>query len=288
MKDSDWKIIETLKNSSSITQAAEALYMSQPTLTKRVQQIEREWDIEIIRRNSKGIILTPAGYCLAEYAGKLNVIFNEIPGRLEKIKKGTAGELRIGVPNSFGRFSLPALLQKYKKSYTDSSFQVITMLSSEIGKKIEEGKLDVGFVKGEVPVSCKKYYIGEEQLYIVYSREFEAEDLPDLPMITYLKDPFTQDIINTWWEEMFRTPPNIGFRVNHGDTCREMIINGLGYGLFFSDNFFRDTKQLYIRPALDRAGCPVVRNIYFIYQVEEMDALKQNFIDFVLDKRERG
>ena len=56
MKNIDWMILKMLYEKRSMTKAAEALYMTQPALTKRIKAIENEWGVEVVKRSSKGVI----------------------------------------------------------------------------------------------------------------------------------------------------------------------------------------------------------------------------------------
>ena len=66
MKNIDWMILKMLYEKRSMTKAAEALYMTQPALTKRIKAIENEWDVEVVKRSSKGVIFTDEGRYLVK------------------------------------------------------------------------------------------------------------------------------------------------------------------------------------------------------------------------------
>lgn len=66
MKNIDWKILKVLYEKRSMTKAAEALYMTQPALTKRIKAIEAEWGVEVVKRSSKGVIFTEEGSYLVK------------------------------------------------------------------------------------------------------------------------------------------------------------------------------------------------------------------------------
>ena len=57
MKEIDWKILIVLYEKKSMTKAAEALFMTQSALTKRVRSIENEWNEEVVHRTSQGVTL---------------------------------------------------------------------------------------------------------------------------------------------------------------------------------------------------------------------------------------
>ena len=65
MNDIDWKLISTLYDNPNITRTADILYTTQPTVSKRLQQIEEEFGVQIVIRSSKGVSFTPEGefYC---------------------------------------------------------------------------------------------------------------------------------------------------------------------------------------------------------------------------------
>ncbi len=69
MKDSDWEILYALYKKPNITKVANMLFMTQPSLTKRLQQMEKEFDVTIVDRTPKGLVFTKEGTYLAKQAG---------------------------------------------------------------------------------------------------------------------------------------------------------------------------------------------------------------------------
>ena len=78
MKNIDWMILKVLYEKRSMTQAAEALYMTQPALTKRIKSIEAEWGIEVVKRSSKGVTFTEEGKYLVKKSSIMIDFLNEI------------------------------------------------------------------------------------------------------------------------------------------------------------------------------------------------------------------
>jgi DNA-binding transcriptional LysR family regulator len=70
MRDQDWAIISKLHSEKNITRTADLVFMTQPTLTKRIQQIEEELGIALVTRSSKGVVFTPEGEYVAKKAEK--------------------------------------------------------------------------------------------------------------------------------------------------------------------------------------------------------------------------
>ena len=61
MKDTDWEILYRLYETPNMTKVADMLYISQPSLTKRVKSMEKDFGVKIINRTSKGVKFTPEG-----------------------------------------------------------------------------------------------------------------------------------------------------------------------------------------------------------------------------------
>lgn len=65
MDNIDWLLMKLLHEKKSLNKTAESLYMTQSAVSKRLQRIEAEWDIKVVKRTSKGVIFTPSGGALA-------------------------------------------------------------------------------------------------------------------------------------------------------------------------------------------------------------------------------
>lgn len=70
MKDSDWEILYALYKKPNITKVANMLFMTQPSLTKRLQQMEKEFDVTIVDRTPKGLVFTKGRYVSCQ-AGRI-------------------------------------------------------------------------------------------------------------------------------------------------------------------------------------------------------------------------
>ncbi len=282
MKDSDWAILNMLYREPNITKAAELLFMTQPSLTKRLQQIEKEFNTTIAIRNPKGIVLTAQGEYLAKKAAVMLSAFKEIHQQVMEMNDGNEGTLKIGVNNSYGRFQLPSLLNQYQTLYPKIHYEIISGLSSDVLKMVNLKELHIGFIRGDHEFKGLKHLISVDPGYIVTKKEVLLNDLPNIPRIEYLMDPLTIKFLDHWWYEHFSVPPLKGLVVNHGDTCREMIANGLGYGIFLVPEFIEGTVGLYKQRMHTKGNIPFTRNTWMICNNNSYKIpFVQNFVDFV-------
>lgn len=282
MRDLDWEIIHTLHTYKNITKTADMLFIAQPTLTKRIQLIEEELGVPIIIRSSKGVTFTSEGEYVAKKAKQILDTIEDVKFNLSNSTGGTKGTLHIGVPNSYARFVLPSLIEKFSIKYPDIKLDVNTALSSEINKMAENREINIGFVRGNATGDIEKLLVSEDQIYIVNNSPIELDNLPNLFQIDYTKEPTIIKATDVWWKQHFSKPPNIRMKVNHGDTCLAMIKHNLGYGIFSDKNFFKNDHSLFSIPLVYKDGSKFTRKTYLVYHKEEVyNALVSNFINFV-------
>ncbi|MGE4276690.1 MAG: LysR family transcriptional regulator [Lawsonibacter sp.] len=283
MRDFDWQIIVTLHKTHNITKTAELLFISQPTLTKRIQVIEDELGIPLIVRSRRGSEFTPEGERIARKAEAIVMAIQEIKDDVVARNKGLKGILRLGVPYSYVRYVLPALLARYAKQYPSVEADIITTLSDELVRSVEDDALDLCFARYNAEDSyLERVLVSEDQIYAVYNRPFTLDELPDLPFIEFSKNPATVSAIQRWWNEHFPVSPNIRFKVTTGDSCISMVQHGLGYSIFPDPKYFQYESGLYSIPLDFADGTKFTRKTWLLYKKSsERNPIVTNFISFI-------
>lgn len=282
MDRNSWKIIAELRRTPNITKAADRLAMTQPALSKRLRLIEEDLGVRLVIRTPKGVSFTPEGEYVAQEAKKLLAHFAEIRSTLLHFGDHRSGTIRIGMTNSFLRYTLPSHLKDYKAQYPGIEFDTVTDVSSGIAERMERGEIHVGFIYGEIDGRFDRIRIGQEQACLVNIDEIALADLPSARQISYISDPFARRLLDSWWSSHFTRPPLIGMRANHGETCLEMIANGLGYGLFLSPKFVVGAPALYRAPLYFADGTPVARNAWMISRPDFQDmSLVADFLQYM-------
>ncbi|MCI8660860.1 MAG: LysR family transcriptional regulator [Lachnospiraceae bacterium] len=264
MKMSDWLLLQTLYEYRNVTHAADHLYLTQPTVTKRLKLIEEEFGVTIAIRGKRGIQFTPEGEYLAVKASQITAILREIRDHLALSSQEEPSTLLVGASNSMARSSLPGLIQTHRLTHPHVQFEIITERSSQLTRLMEQGRLDLAFVNGEIPFSGEKLLFRREHAYLASTMPLKPEDLNQYPYLTYYKDPCTQSILEHWWQEYHSSPFPTGLKVQHGDICREMVLKGLGYSIFFVQDYMADYPQ-YQYTLYHRDGTPLLRNTWLIF-----------------------
>ena len=281
MEYRDWKILKILFEQKNITRTAELLYISQPALTKRLQQIEKNFGVQIIIRGKRGIHFTPQGEYLVKCANEMLKKLQEINDNITNMDDKVMGTLRIGASYLVTRTKLPRLLKLFKDKYPDVEYSVTTGWSEQVYQSLINEDVQVGILRGEYAWQDGKSVLFHEPLMLVYHKEINIEDLPKLPRIDYGSDKKLKEMINTWWSDHFSVSPLVSMTVEKSDTCKEMIINGLGYAILPGE-VMDGSEDLFKIELSNKKGEPIVRNTWMFYHEESLNLkLVKAFVDFV-------
>ncbi|WP_332631329.1 LysR family transcriptional regulator [Halalkalibacter flavus] len=281
MDERDWLILMKLYEKKNITKTAQSLYISQPTLTKRIQQIEKEYKTAIINRGTKGVHFTPQGEYLAKCAEEMLERFQSIKETVLNMEEEVSGTLRLGVSNYIATHKLPRLLGQFQEQFPNVSYKVTTGWSQEVFHQVYHRDVQIGIVRGDYQWAEPKLLLFEENICIASKDKIELHDLPSLPRIDYKTDTLLLQTIDQWWSRTFSQPPFIGMEVDKGITCKEMVLNGLGYGILPSA-LVDDHQGLYKIDLTDEQGNPLVRKTWLFYHEDslKMKVMKE-FVQFV-------
>lgn len=278
MKDIDWKILTVLYEKRSITKAAEALYMTQSALTKRLKAVETEWGIEIAKRTSKGIVFTEDGHYMVKKASIMLDFLHEIEEHFAD--KNSAQELlRIGMPNSFSRLHMPGLFKAYHDTYDDLQIVTVPNSSDILMQQLLDGSIDIGIICGDFPYLGEKVCLFQENLYVVTQKDVKLDDIGQIPLIKSYLNPMVAMLVNQWWKNHFGNLPHEMYRVPHSDIAIEMVENGLGITFLFGDNWKYNKDHLQLIPVYGQDGEVITRKVWMM--ISEKALRSQKIMDFV-------
>ncbi|MGD8201015.1 LysR family transcriptional regulator [Ornithinimicrobium sp. W1679] len=128
--------------------AAEQLHLAQPAVSRSVRQLERELGVDLLRRTTRSVSLTPAGEVYAQRARAVTDRLVEAAVAARATADGRSGTLRLGVTGSATYGFLPALARAAATAMPDVSLQVRTeMLTPEQEQALLDDRLDVGVLR---------------------------------------------------------------------------------------------------------------------------------------------
>ncbi|ASN06378.1 LysR family transcriptional regulator [Virgibacillus necropolis] len=281
MDERDWMILQTLYHKKNITKAAQHLFISQPALTNRLQQLEKVFGVQIVNRGRRGVQFTPQGEYLAGCAEDMILTIQKMKENVLNMEGNVAGTIRLGVSNFFTDYKLPNLLKLFKEQYPKIEFKVTTGFSSHVTQLITNQNVHIGFVKGDYNWKGQKRLLFEENICIASKEEIDIRNLPQQPRIDYHTDSQLKASIDGWWSENFTAPPLVNIEVDKADTCKKMVLNGLGYAILPS-MILNDVEDLYKIMIKMKNGKPIIRKTWMFYHEDALKlSIVKAFIDFI-------
>lgn len=289
MDEKDCLMLQYLSQDGSLTKAAERLYTTQPALTYRLRQIEKEFGVPVIVKNGKGIKLTQEGEYLVTYSQKLLLFMRNAKDHVVNMRNEVEGNLRIGVSSYYGLYKLPNVLKDFLNQYPKVQINVDSGWSAEVFELLLQEDIHVGIVKGDYQWYDQKYLMSEENICMISREKIDLDSLPKLPRINFKLSKRTgsfsysslSQTIDDWWHERFKESPLITMQVDSYETCKEMVKNGYGYA-FIPKSFLHSTDELYWTDLIRKNGQAIKRNTWMLYRESSMQlSIVERFVNYI-------
>lgn len=134
----------------SFTLAAKALSISQPAVTKNIQEIENEYNIRLFKRVPGGVSLTPEGELFLVHARKILGEYDSLAEDMGYFSGGDATACRvigIGATESVAAGLLPVVIEKYLSLFKNTGINLKVMPGEELFSMLQAGELEVAIAE---------------------------------------------------------------------------------------------------------------------------------------------
>ena len=197
------RIFEAVCRHMSITRAAQELYLSQPSVSLAIGELEKKYEVRLFDRIGKKLYLTPAGEELLGYARPL---LSQIDDMEQHLRSGARKSiLRVGVSMTVGSCLLPACAEQFAGDYPDIRVEALVERTNLIEQKVLENELDIGFVEG-LPKAPQLIIspFAEDELAVVCAPDsallrrgaIRCADLASIPLLLREKGSGTRAVVD--------------------------------------------------------------------------------------------
>lgn len=146
----DLTYILAVERYGSITRAAEACDVTQPTLSAQIAKLERELGIRIFERDGRGLRITDAGYTVLQHAKKVAGSVDDLRAAVQAHLDPLAGVLRLGLIPTLSPYLLPALLPQIKERLPRITLAVIEEQTAALVERVHSGTLDAAMIATDI------------------------------------------------------------------------------------------------------------------------------------------
>ncbi len=246
-----------LAQTLNFTRAAEACNVTQPALTRAIQQLEHELGGPLFNRERGNSHLTELGRIMLPYLEGVEEQAQAAKNLAKSVKNLTKTKLKIGVMCTIGPQLVAGLLPRFQSNNPDVEIQVIDDSAPQMVERLEKGDLEIAFVGSHesLPDTLHQLPIFNEKFVILLppnhrlttKSEVHAIDLHEQPYVNRSQCEvfsYVSDDLNSRG-----VVPRIVFRSPRDDWVQGMIKAGLGFG-FFPESSVTD-PDVVVRPLVD-------------------------------------
>lgn len=273
----------------NLSRAAEALHVTQPALTARLQALEAELGTPLFERSHRGMRLTDAGRAFLPYAERAAAALESGRALVGEHARGDAGRLTIGTAPSVGAYVLPGLLARYLERFPGIRLIVRTGHSEEIADLVAAGELDVGLIRElhHPGVITQALYEDELLLVVPPAHPFvgrggiEVAELVDATLVLFDKTSSYYDLTNAIFRAAGVAPRSI-IELDNIEAAKQVVRQGLGVALLPVTAIASDVARGALRAIPMRGVPPTRRRIVAVRRAATGDVAApavQGFLD---------
>lgn len=154
----------------SISRAAEALFVTQPAVTSRLQALERSMGVTLLVRSRHGSRLTDAGNVLLPHAQRALAALARGREAVEEVRTGGAGRLTIGAAPAVSTYVLPAMLHRFQADHPGVRLSVRSGHSEEVLEMVVREEVEIGLMRPIQHPEVTTTLLYEDEVVLVVHR----------------------------------------------------------------------------------------------------------------------
>src|SRR6185436_1733015 len=132
------------------TRAGEEVNLSQPSVSVRIRQLERDLGVRLFEQLGKKVALTEAGLALVPYASRVIAAVKDARGAIEEIQGLERGSLSIGASTTPGMYLIPKIIALFKQEHAKIEIHLGIRDTRQIEAGVIRNDFDFGFVGGHL------------------------------------------------------------------------------------------------------------------------------------------
>lgn len=282
------KVFFTVANRLSFTKAAKELFITQPAISKHIQELEEQYKIKFFERNGSKISLTNAGELLLKHTKNIFEVYREIDFDMSALINQQRGLLRLGASTTISQYIIPPLLARFQKKLQEIKVNLLNGNTEQIEKALLNKEIEIGIVEGQSKNQSIKYteFLKDELVLVCNSKnpliskeQVNQEDLKSmrfvmreqgsgtLEVIEYALKPFEINLSQLTIEMQLGSTESIKSYLMNSDCVAFISIHAIEKELKNNELVILDIDNLVIE-----------RFFYIITLQGKVDALSELFI----------
>lgn len=269
----------------SITKAAAAVNVEQPSVTAAIKKLEYELGVQLFDRTSKQIELTPEGRIFLQRVDDILNRINYSVQEMSDLRLANKGFLKIGITPIIGAMIFPYIFDRLKSEYPNIDIKFVEEGSLAIRSLLEKGDIDLGIlIISNAPSPLETRMIASSSIHLCLPANHPLDkftsvsfnELKEYPFILFKEDTYSRRMILDECDKNQFTP-NIAFSTSQIETVLGLVEQGVGIS-FLPETIVKKHSRIQSRPLASplsiQIGLAWHRNRY------QSNAAKA-FVDFI-------
>ena len=292
----DFKQLESfvmLAKLRNFSKAAEKLYLTQPTISNHINNLERDLDTLLFNRSNKKVSLTQAGEILLNHALSILNERDQALFSLGQFQGEIIGTLEIASSSIPERYLLTELLCKFSEAYPNVQYNILRFDTKQVIDKLLSGEVDFGIVGSKREKSQLIYKeIFDDEIVLIAPpqgkykkiKSLAPASLYDYRMILREEGSGTRKTMEEQLKNNELDPAklNVVAYMENTETIKEVVKKGMGMS-FVSKRAVLDELNSGELIEIQVDGMHMERSFYFVFHKKMMlSPLSDKFKDFVL------
>jgi LysR family cys regulon transcriptional activator len=234
-------IWEVARHDLNVSATAQALYTSQPGISKQIRMLEDELGVEVFARSGKHLThITPAGQVILRIAGDILQQTETIRRVAQEFRDENRGELSIATTHTQARYALPPVIHRFTENFPDVSLHMHQGTPMQIAEMAAKGNVDFAIATEAlelfsdlIMMPCYRWnrtVVVPDGHPLTREKPLTLEALARYPIVTYVFG-FTG---RSKLDEAFRTrglEPRVVFTAADADVIKTYVRLGMGVGI---------------------------------------------------------
>jgi DNA-binding transcriptional LysR family regulator len=222
----------------SFSRAGEALQLTQPSITARIQALERELGEELFERGGRGVRLTDAGNAFLPYVERILQTLREGRDAVDEVRNVQLGSLRLGSAITISTYVLPTILHKFSQRYPGLDVIIRTGRSEQVHQMLLSDEIHVSIARSLASPDTEAVHLYDDAIVLaVYpehrfaasGRASTAEAATE-PIVLFDRGSSYYGLINNFFRQA-GVIPNVAMELDSLEATKRMVEEGLGIAL---------------------------------------------------------
>lgn len=298
MLDFRLNVFYTVAKRLSFTKAAAELYVTQPAVTKHIQELEHQFGTALFDRRGNQISLTTAGNVLLRHAETIMGTYRQLEFDMNALKGQPGGTLRVGASTTIAQYVIPPVLARFHEQSADVAISLLSGNTEQIEQQLLNNDIDLGLVEGRTHHSDIRYtpFVKDELVLICRADhpladrdEITLDELRAVPIVLRERGSGSLEVIEHALRGAGLRLTDLTVEMQLGST--ESIKSYLGSSrcmAFISVFAVRHELQAGTLKIVDVRNLAIQRELYSIQLQGVSEGLADTFMRFARQHYKRG